>query len=137
MDNFQPSSGNLFNVVVDIRSRQYLHNAASWARIIAILSFISSGFALITVFTDRNDEYKIVTLIMSLIVIAISVTVNIFLLRFGTNTLSSLQNMNQEKFNTGINGLHSYFKVIGIIMIICLSAVVLMILFAIIGLGLR
>jgi len=131
------NSGNLFNIGIDPETRDHLYQAAKWARIIAIISFISAGLGLISVLTGDEEVNKTAMFIATLIFAGISITLNIFLLRFANNTKSSLSTMSQEHFNEGITSLHTYFKVIGILIIIFLSLFVIGILFFIVGMGMR
>lgn len=138
MENTPVSNDSLFNVGIDVSSREQLQGAATWAKIVAIISFISAGLTIVTEFVgDKSAIEKAGSLFLALIVAGISLAINIFLLRFATKVQGSLHTMNQEEFNQGVNGLRTYFKILGILLIIFLSLMVLFLLFLMIGVGMR
>ena len=61
----------------------------------------------------------------------------VFLLRFANRTSASLNTQNQEQFNAGIGYLATYFKILGIIIIIGLALVGLFVVFLAIGAAFR
>jgi glucan phosphoethanolaminetransferase (alkaline phosphatase superfamily) len=50
----------------------------------------------------------------------IGCAINYFLYKFSTMTRDGLNNMNQVQLNQGLNNLSTYFKVLGIILLIVL-----------------
>ena len=131
-------SGNLFTLGVDPNTRDHFSSAAKWARIIAIVNFISAGLSLISVFTTKEDQGTQTAMFIFLLIFAgISIALNIFLLRFGNNMTKSLSTMSQEQFNEGVGSLNTYFKIMGILIIVILSLMLIGMLFFIIGVGMR
>jgi hypothetical protein len=135
------SSGDIFNLGIDAHSKDLLRTSATWAKIIAIISFISAGISVVTAVINSTSASENVIAAVgpiggSLIVAAITVTLNLFLLRFASNISSSLTNMNQQQFNSGASNLRIYFKFLGILVIIFLSLFLLAMLFFIMGAGL-
>jgi Family of unknown function (DUF5362) len=131
MDNNSNQSDNLFHLNIEGAAREFLDTAATWARIIAIVGFISAGLSLVAAFVSKsssNSAAMVGGIFGALISAAITVAINLFLYRFATHTKSSLSSMNQGEFNEGIINLKTYFKILGIIMIIALALIVLLIL---------
>ena len=117
---------NLFHLSVDHQTREELERCAYWARIIALVAFISAGLSLILVFI--NPEYqgqRSVMIMVTLIMTTISVVINVFLYRFASKTKAAINNLSQDDFTQGIVGLQTYFKILGIILIIVLSIMIL------------
>lgn len=137
----ESSSNDLFTLGIDPHSRELLRTCATWAKIIAIVGFISAGISVLTavigsVSTSTNVFASIGPIGGSLIMAAITVSLNLFLLRFASNISDSLSNMNQQQFNSGASNLRIYFKFIGILVIIFLSLFLLAMLFFAMGAGL-
>ena len=135
------SSADIFNLGIDAHSKDLLRTSATWAKIIAIISFISAGVSVVTAVINSTSASENVIAAVgpiggSLIVAAITVTLNLFLLRFASNISSSLTNMNQQQFNNGASNLRIYFKFLGILVIIFLSLFLLAMLFFFMGAGL-
>ncbi|HKH61164.1 MAG TPA: hypothetical protein VKA49_10055 [Flavitalea sp.] len=139
--NTNASPGDFFSFGIDAHSRELLKNSAIWAKIIAVVGFISAGVSVLTTVINKlavnaNIFAAIGPITGSLIIAAITVSLNLFLLRFASNISDSLSNMNQQQFNSGASNLRIYFKFIGILVIIFLSLFLLAMLFFIMGTGL-
>src|SRR5687768_14312337 len=83
----EPSSNDFFTLGIDPHSRELLRTSATWAKIIAIVGFISAGISILTsvissVATSANVFASIGPIGGSLIMAAITVSLNLFLLRF-------------------------------------------------------
>lgn len=135
------SSGDVFGLEIDAHSRELLKTSATWAKIIAIVSFVSAGVSVLTTVINsasmsENVFAMVAPIAGSLITAAITVALNLFLLRFASNISDSLSNMNQQQFNSAASNLRTYFKFIGILVIIFLSLFVLAMLFFFMGAGL-
>jgi hypothetical protein len=98
--------------------KESFNTCAVWARIIAIISFVSSGISLFASLAKGSFLSAIITA-------AISVFINIYLLNFGRRVKTALDSTNQEDFNEGLHDLNLYFKVYGIIMIIAIVLLLL------------
>ena len=120
------SNLNLFQLGIDMHTSEHLKRAAYWARIIALAGFISAGLSVIVAFANRElAPARTMVVTFTIIFAIISILINMFLYRFATHTKTGITDMSQEQFNEGINGLQTYFKIIGILLIIMLSIVVL------------
>lgn len=140
MDNNINQDDSMFNISIEGAARDFLATAATWARIIAIVGFITAGLSVLEAIIGKQGETGasiIGSTLGAIIGAVITVAINIFLFRFATNIMSSLSNMSQVQFNEGVNNLRTYFKILGIIMIIVLSLVVLIVMFYGLGMGLR
>jgi hypothetical protein len=139
--NTDGSPGDFFSFGIDAHSKELLKTSAIWAKIIAIVGFMSAGVSVLTTVisnlaVNANIFAAIGPITGSLIIAAITVSLNLFLLRFASNISDSLSNMNQQQFNSGASNLRIYFKFIGILVIIFLSLFLLGMLFFIMGTGL-
>lgn len=136
-NNTNPSLDNIFNLGLDVNTMGYLRTAATWARIVALLAFISAGLGLLVAFFEPGDTAgKAGGVIGAIISGAISVIINLYLYRFATQVTAGLSSMNQDSVTTGINNLRVYFKILGIILIIVLGLVVLGVFFGMLFFGL-
>lgn len=143
----QPSIfDNVFDIRIDQESQGLLKTITRWAKMIAVLGFVSMGLTLIhsvllKLWKDPDAagpvELKALEAGLTIVIVIISITLNILLYRFATHTARSLETMSQESFNAGTNHLRNYFKMMGILMIVCVSLLVLGMFAYIITLGLR
>ena len=120
------SNLNLFQLSVDHETSEELRRCSYWAKIVAIAAFISAGLSMIFVFV--NPEYasqRILMIMVTIMMTVITVVINVFLYRFATKTTDAINNMSQNDLAEGISGLQTYFKIMGIILIIVLSILVL------------
>lgn len=130
----------IFNIEIDMISRDHLKTISTWARIIAVVGFISLGLTLIRLLVNpdsNNTAALIAMLFFVLIYLAVMTLLYVFLLRFANRTSASLNTQNQDQFNSGIGYLATYFKVLGIIIIIGISLVGLFFMFLAIGAAFR
>ncbi len=117
---------NLFHLTVDNQTGEELQRCAYWAKIIAIIAFISAALSIIFVFVNPLYEgQRSAMIMMTIIMAALSIVINVFLYRFATKTTAAVNTMNQQDFAEGITGLQTYFKILGILLIIVLSILVL------------
>lgn len=140
MENYNNQGDNLFNLSVEGAARDLLLTAATWARTIAIVGFISAGLSVLDAFIGKAGAGSAALaggILFTLLFVAIGVVLNIFLFRFATNIIASLSNMSQVQFNEGVSNLKTYFKLMGILIIIGLAIVFIVILAYSLGRGLR
>jgi hypothetical protein len=141
---------NFFNLAFDASTRAQLKQAALWAKICTLCAFIGYAVALVVAIFGRSDETSLsgegINVIFSssgnnvfgaVITAAIGVFINYFLYRFATATARGMDSMDTIRTNEGFNSLRIYFKIYGIILIVCLSIAALVMLVGIIGMGLR
>ncbi len=132
----------IFKFGIDDATRQNFSELAQWAKVNAILAFVSMGMSLLTIivasmkFFDSLDAYTAGTLVggmigKQLVVWIISLVLNIILHNAGKNIQRALVNNDQRVFNIGLNQLARYFKIIGIIFIVSITLVLLIFIIAV------
>ncbi|MBO9565999.1 MAG: hypothetical protein J7621_24705 [Niastella sp.] len=137
MEQNSDQSNSLFGLRIEGATRDLLHTIATWARIIAIVGFISAGLSLLGMIIGKKGGAAAFANFFTVITLIISVVLNIFLFRFANHTLASLSNMNQVQFNEGANNLKNYFKLYGIFILIIIVLAVLFVLAVGAGRGFR
>lgn len=143
MDNELYQRDTLSDLSIDNTARQYLLTAATWARIIAVIGFIGAAISLLQAVIGGSEVARASSMaytggvLVSMLFVAVVVVINIFLLKFANNTLKGLDDVNQLRFNEGVNNLRTYFKIVGILLIIVVSLVVLFVLLFVAGTALR
>jgi hypothetical protein len=146
---------NLFDLQIDHQSSAYLSQAAKWAKFLAIVGFVFCGFFLlwgifagtiINIFTSKLGSESAfpmgsaaaaglsnaILFIFALIFAAVYFFPCFFLYRFATKMQVALRNNDQGFLNNSFGNLKSFYKYIGILMIIALSFFLLEILFVMI-----
>jgi hypothetical protein len=138
---------NFFNISFDDAVRSQVRGAASWAKICALCAFIGAGVGLIVAFfgvsgatvgTENirvNSFARVGMILGALISAAISVFINYWLYRFATSTTKGMDAMDSVKTNEGLNSLRTYFRILGVILIIVLSLFALGVLIGLLSLG--
>lgn len=138
---------NFFNIAFDGVTRAQLRQAAVWAKISTICAFIGYGVTLIVAFIGRPEvtletEGANVTrtitsasILGTFITVAIGAFINYFLYRFAVSAIKGIDSMDSISTNQGFSSLRTYFKILGICLIIglCFAALALLVFFA--GLG--
>jgi hypothetical protein len=143
-------SDSLFGVHIDDTTKSHLRTAAIWARIIAMVAFVSYGINLIVAFIGKNPtlgdgEYSAIAasagrtsqIAGALIGAIIGVIINLFLFRFAKYTTEAVDRQSQASLEMGFNGLKVYFKILGIIMLIFLILAGLVLLLVLLGQGIK
>lgn len=122
-DNQQNS---LFELDLNDEGKANLSSIAQWGYINAVVGFISAGLTLVSAFASgaRNSETggNILTVFVS---ISISLLLNITLVNAAVNLKKGVNDSDQGYFNLGMLKLASYFKILGILLIIVLVIVFL------------
>lgn len=145
MEQYSDNNNSVFEISFDERLKNAMSNAASWAGIAAILSLANSIVSLVQVFFNLNKlrnayneagyavprQSLMSGMLSPLIGLGIAVVLFIFLLRFSRSTKQGIVNSDNYQLSEGLGGLSTYFKIIGILIIIGLSFVVLAVLFGI------
>jgi amino acid transporter len=119
MEN-QQNNKNVFGLQFSDKLRKDLGSAAVWAKIAAVISFITAGVSVLSSFFSGSVPGSLVSAVFS-------VFIALFLYRFADNTLKGVADMNQQHINDGLRNLATYFKIYGVICIIVLSLFALMI----------
>jgi hypothetical protein len=143
MEN-NPTNDTILNLSIDEAATSHLKKAAYWAKIIAIAGFIGlvlglvqqikgSSRARVSVGSGAAAISQMTTYVFLGIIYVVMIFLYLYLLRFADSTNTGLTTFEQEKFNSGIGNLRSFFKLLGIVLIIVLSICVLILLFAVLG----
>lgn len=132
MDNIQDNLIDDFIINEDAKS--HLNEVSKWANISAIAGFIALGVSLVSTFSSlskvagtRGASGSII--MGALITATISLLLNITLLQAATNLKKGLVMTDQNFFGVGLSKLATYFKIIGVILIVILSLIILALLF--------
>lgn len=136
MENNTNRESGLFSLSIEGSARELLQSAATWARIIAIVGFVSAGLTLLDTIIRGAGVGGFAmagSVLFVSIILVVQVVLNIFLYRFASNTLESLNNMSQVQFNAGVGNLKTYFKMVGILIIIGIAICIIVVLAAIAG----
>jgi hypothetical protein len=128
-----------YNIEIDQTSKDHFKTITTWARIIALINFISAGLSILRVFTKASGNVAVLigALFGTLIWIGIVIMLYLFLLRFANKTNNAIETQSQEHFNAGISSLKSFFQVYGILLIIVLSLCLIVFMFAGLGMMMR
>ncbi|MES2328969.1 MAG: DUF5362 family protein [Bacteroidota bacterium] len=117
---------DIFKLEMSPKLKEDLRAAATWGRIIAIMGLCSAALSLIVSITRG-------AVLSALIVAAISVFIYLYLFKFGNEAKKALDTNDQQLLNEGLLSLRTYFKILGVIMIIVIIICVLAIVFAMVG----
>jgi hypothetical protein len=147
MDNtYEPidPAANEGNPVLSFVAIDYLLKAAKWAKFLSIVGFIVAGILAIvalfvgTLFSALSKLSPAASLmpaaagisvtIIYLFIAAVIFVLHLFLFQFASRTQMAILSKNSALMEGGMHRLQSYFKMLGIIMILYLAFVVLCIL---------
>lgn len=142
MENTNPEK-SLFDISFDENVKQSIKGAAVWGGIAAIVSLAGSILGVINYFvsqgkTSRYTGYEqtsaasasaLITIIISFL---IGVALFVFLSKFSRKAKSGVDASDQYLINEGLGSLATYFKFIGVLLII---AIVFVLLAVLAGLG--
>ena len=136
MEN-QANTEDIFDIAIDAKAKSLISDIALWAKIVAIVGFVSYGISLIVAFLGKNsmgqNDLGVVSrtsqIVGTLIVVIIGVIINLFLYRFSIEAKNGVEGVNQGQLETGFNNLRTYFKILGILTIIIISIMALALLF--------
>lgn len=139
---------SLFEINYDENIKQQMKGAAQWGGLAAIVSIIGSGLGVVGYFVEKQkgssitytgyNDYQVqkaadtggfVSVVISLI---IGIVLFYFLNKFSRSVKKGLETNDNYFINEGLGSLSSYFKVIGILLIV---VIVLVGLAALIGLS--
>ena len=91
-----------------------------WLNISAIIGFIGLAVTLLSMVIGKGSGGKENSLAVNIVVIGVSLFINITLFAAAKNLKLGLDNNDQGYFNLGLAKLATYFKIIGIILLIVL-----------------
>jgi hypothetical protein len=151
MEQTEVSASPLFGLTIDNTGKNYLSEAARWARFISIVGFIFLAlFVVLAIFggaflsqmfmkssnmygNEMGGSFAIGIVIYYLIVAFIGFFMYLFLYRFGNKMKAALATNNQDLLNGSFLNLKLLYRYLGIIMIIGLAFVVIGLLVGIVG----
>ncbi|WP_448702008.1 hypothetical protein ACFGVR_06975 [Mucilaginibacter sp. AW1-3] len=125
-----------------------LKKAAKWAKFLAIVGFVFTGLIAISAFSvgaimssvaqftpmgAALTAMSTMLTIIYLIIAAVLFMINLFLYQFATRAIRAIESSDSGLMDGGMHRLQSFFKAMGIIMIIYLALIVLIIGFAVLG----
>lgn len=126
--------------ILSTQALNYLLKGAGWAKFLSIIGFIVAGIIAImalcigTVFSSLSrlnpagsmipSAVGSVVTIIYLAIAAVIFVLHLFLFQFASRTQKAIAYNDAELMDGGIHRLHSYFKALGIIMIVYLAFMV-------------
>jgi hypothetical protein len=131
------SQSSIFNdFAIDEDLKNNFNDLAKWAKVNAIVGFVSVGFSLLTMVASLiltfGYNYGSSNSLTNVLSIAISLLLNAILFKAAKSINEGTATNNQLQFNTGLSNLAKYFRVLGIIIIIVLIVCVLALLVGIV-----
>jgi len=134
METIVPSTPGLFELSIDGTGHAYLKDAARWAKFLAIVGFIFCSFFLVfallagtlsDIFTSLGSQsFNMVARILITIFYSGLALLNffpcLFLYRFAVKMQQALQDSNQEQLNSSFRNMRSFYRFIGVVMILSL-----------------
>jgi hypothetical protein len=144
MEN-QDTDKSLFDLSFDENTKQQLKGAATWGGIAAIVAIIGAILSLINYFIQRNNVKSFQfegfpemraqssgNIVSSIVTFGLSIVLFYLLNKFSKSTKAGIDGSNQPMINEGLGSLSTYFKIIGVLLIIAIAFVCLALL---IGIG--
>lgn len=136
------TQSNLFELQIDPVSSVYLRGAARWARFLAVVGFIFCGLSLLmailfaSVFPDLFNSLGSGGLgksgVWLGVVFAFISLLNFIpcfhLYHFGYRMRLALDNNDQEQLNSSFRNMRSFYRFVGVMMIVCMGLWLLVIL---------
>ena len=119
---------SIFELGLTDEGKSNFSSIAQWASINAIVGFVGLGLTLLSTFmasSRLNGAANTGNMITVFFTIVISLLLNITLIGAANNLKKGLTGSDQGYFNTGMLKMASYFKILGILMIIVLAIVAL------------
>lgn len=111
----------LIELSLDEESKSNLSGIGQWAFINALVGFISLGVSILAAIIASNKPNAQNSLGTLVITVSVSLLLNITLFSASSHLKKGLADADQGKFNIGITKLASYFRILGIIIIILLA----------------
>lgn len=144
MENYSSDHTSVFEISFDERIKSAMREAAAWAGIAAMLSLANSILGLISYFVRISKVNAMLSdtglqgarqpmmagLLSPLISVGIAVVLFIFLMKFSRSARQGIAGSDNYLVSEGLGGLATYFKIVGILIIIVLSFVALAVLFS-------
>jgi len=121
--------------------KENLITAAKWARFLAIIGFVFTGFmgiASLVLLVSAMASGIGLLMLMAVVYIGLTIVMifpSLYLIRFAGSTEKGLNSNKQSEFDYGIQNLKSLFKFMGIYTIV-LIALYIVYIFVLVGVGL-
>ena len=145
MEN-QVTNKSLFDLSFDENTKLQLKGAATWGGIAAIVAIIGAILSFIAYFIEKSSSktYQFEgfpemrssqssgNIVSSIITFGLSIILFYYLNKFSKSTKAGIDGSNQELISEGLGSLSTYFKIIGVLLII---AIVFICFALLIGLG--
>lgn len=147
MEDNLPKFENREQLVISGETAANMRAAMSWAKFMAIVCFVMTGMifvaAIILLAMGSSMQYYYPALggggalvgICYLIVAVIYFFLSYFMYIFAVKTKRAIDNGCMQDLSAGAMNMKYYFKMTGIVTIVTIAVVVLMILFAVIGIA--
>jgi len=133
MEN-QDTNKSLFDLSFDENSKQQLKGAATWGGYAAIISIAGSVLSLVNYFIQRSrvrsyqfegfPEMRTTSgsgnIISAFISFIVAIALFYFLYKFSKTTKAGIDGSNQPLISEGLGSLSSYFKIIGVLLILAI-----------------
>lgn len=135
-----------FDTAVSEESSNQLTGISLWMQLNAITAFVSLAVSVgstiwlymrISSLGFGSSSLGGSNVFRTVITVAITIVVNVLLLQASANIKKGLAQQDQQYFNLGMQKMATYFKVLGILIIVVLSLMVLFFLFAMLFSGFR
>jgi hypothetical protein len=135
METIVPPSTGLFELSIDTTAHSYLKDAARWAKFLAIVGFIFCIFFLLfallagSLLSDMfnvmaSQSFNGAASIAITIIYAGLALLNFFpclyLFNFAAKMQVALRDNDQEQLNKSFKNMRSFYRFVGVLMIICL-----------------
>ncbi|HWB24632.1 MAG TPA: hypothetical protein VG738_04090 [Chitinophagaceae bacterium] len=111
------------------RLKDLVRSTATWARVAAICSFITTAYILVT----NISKGGFLQVFIVLIITAVYVIMAVYLFNFGNLTKRGFDNIDQDDLENGLNNLRMYFKMTVRVLIGFIILFGIIILFAVLG----
>ena len=125
---------SMFELGLTEEGKSNFSSIAQWASINAIVGFVGIGMTILSSYMASSrleGAAKTGNMITVFFTIIISLLLNVTLIGAANNLKKGLTGSDQGYFNTGMLKMASYFKIMGILMIIVLALFALMLIIGI------
>ena len=133
MEN-QDTDKSLFDLSFDENTKQQLKGAATWGGIAAIVAIIGAILSFINYFIQKNNVKSFQfegfpemrtsqssgNIVSSIITLALGIVLFYYLNKFSKSAKAGVDGSNQQMINEGLGSLSTYFKIIGVLLIIAI-----------------
>ncbi len=127
------NNNSIFNFELNETSKSHLKGIAQWAKITAVIAFISVGISLVTSIVIASKFSAGSSISSALIGWVISILLNVILLSVSKNLVAALLNTNQGSLNKGFTDLAKYLRIMGILCIVIGAFFVIALLFVVVA----